>query len=96
MRAVCNAVQSKIPPTHPLAGVSDGGRAENTEGLGHHVGIGSPALILCQRGSIGEGRVIPLPRTNSRPGRRQCLSSAEPDKEGLGDMGSSGASPPGG
>jgi hypothetical protein len=38
MQAVRDAVQSKIPPTHPLAGVSDGGRAENTEGLGHHEG----------------------------------------------------------
>jgi hypothetical protein len=54
MRAVCDAVQSKIPLTYPLAGVSDGGRTENTEGLGHHVGLGPPAVILRRRGSVGE------------------------------------------
>ena len=46
MQAVRDAVQPRIPPTHPLAGVSDGGRVENTEGLGHHVGLGPPAAIL--------------------------------------------------
>ena len=48
MRAVRDAVQFKIPPILPLAGVSDGGRAENTEGLGHHVGLGPPTVILCR------------------------------------------------
>ena len=69
MQAMHDAVQSKIPPTHPLAGVSDGGRAENTEGLGHHVGLGPPAVILRRRGSLGEGGVILISRANSRPGR---------------------------
>ena len=55
MQAVCDVVQPEVPPTHPLAGVSAGGRAENTEGLGHHVGLGPTAAILCRRGSVGEG-----------------------------------------
>jgi hypothetical protein len=55
MQAVCDAVQPEVPPTHPLTGVSAGGRAENTEGLGLHVGLGPTAAILCQRGSVGEG-----------------------------------------
>ena len=58
MRAVRDAVQSEIPPTHLLVGVSDGGRSENTEGLGHHVGLGPPAVILRRRGSVGESRVV--------------------------------------
>jgi hypothetical protein len=69
MRVVRNAVQSEIPPTHPLAGVSDGGRAENTEGLGHHGGLGPPAVVLRRRGSVGESRVVPLPWTHLDAGR---------------------------
>jgi len=72
MRAVQDAVQPTVSPTYPLAGVSAGGREVNTEGLGHHVGLGlglgPPAVILCRRGSLGEGGVIPVPRANSRPG----------------------------
>jgi len=44
----CSAIQNT--PTHPFTGVPDGGRAENTEGLGHH--------IVQQRASIGESRVV--------------------------------------
>jgi len=55
MRAVRDAVQSVISPAYPLAGVSDGGRAENTEGLGHHVGLGPPATIFYVEGEVLEG-----------------------------------------
>ena len=55
MQAVRDAVQSKIPMTHLLAGVSPGGTAENTEGLGHHIGLGPPAVILRRMESVGEG-----------------------------------------
>ena len=58
MQAVCNSVKSEIPSTHPLAGVPVGSRAENTEGLGHHVSLGPPAVILHQRGSIGESQRV--------------------------------------
>ena len=54
MRAVRDAVQSVISPAYPLAGVSDGGRAENTEGLGHHVGLGPPATIFYVEGEVLE------------------------------------------
>ncbi len=69
MRAVQDAVQPAVPSTYPLAGVSTGGRAANAEGLGHHVGLGPPAVILRRRGSLGEGGVISVSRANSRPGR---------------------------
>jgi hypothetical protein len=68
MRAVQDAVQPAVPPTHPLAGVSTGGGAAHTEGLGHHVGLGPPAVILRRRGSLGEGGVFSVSQANSRPG----------------------------
>ena len=46
MQVVCDAVQPNVPPTHPLAVASAGGRGANTEGLSHHVGLGSTAVIL--------------------------------------------------
>ncbi len=58
MRAVQDAVQPAVSPTYPLTGVSAGGREANAEGLGHHVGLGPPAVILHRRGSLGEGGVI--------------------------------------
>ncbi len=62
-------VQPEIPPTHPLTGVSNGGRMENTEGLGHHGGLGPSAVILRRRGSVVESQVVPIPWTNLDAGR---------------------------
>ena len=68
MRAVHDAVQPGILPTHPLTGVSAGGGEANAEVLSHYVGLGPPADILCQRGSLGEGGTVLIPWANSRPG----------------------------
>ncbi len=54
LQVVHNAVQSKISPAHLLASVPDGGRAENTEGHGHHGCLGPPTTILRRRQSVGE------------------------------------------
>jgi hypothetical protein len=42
-------------PRHIHLQVSAAGREASAEGLGHHVGLGPPAIILRRRGSLGEG-----------------------------------------
>ena len=97
MQTVCNAVQLAVPPPYPLVGVPAGMVGEaNTEGLAHQVGLSPPAIILRQRGRLGEGRILSLPWANSHPGRQGHQGGVEPDLEGSCNMGQSRTGPPGG